>query len=241
MNKNAKIGLYAVGGLFGFGLAYIAFALMLGVQPHAIPVAGAIFPSPPEEKKPESAPVASAPVNTTTEVAATPPKRPMQAGLLDVFQIESPYSGQELENLVGELKRKSKELDQRLLELGDRERRATERAEFLDEQYAELQRLRNGLESWENELELRQGEVDGSEKAREERELAGWVTLGKLFGEGDAAEQGKRLAQYPAADAAKILHTLKPARAKELLDNIGGEKWKEYAEAFRSSAPKEQP
>ena len=239
MNKNAKIGLYAGGGLLGFGLAYIAFALMLGVQPHDIPVAGAIFPKPPDAAQKEESPAPQEPTSVS-EPRRGSTKEPARAGLLDVFQIESPYSASELESLVAELKRKSKELDQRSTELSERERRAEERSEFLDEQYAELQRLRNGLEQWESELELRQNEVENGEKARVERERSGWATLGKLFSEGDAAEQGKRLAQYAPEDAAKILQTLKPARAKELLDNVGGDKWKEYAEAFRNAKPLEQ-
>lgn len=233
MNKNAKIALFSGAGLLGFTLAYVAFALVLGAQPHQIPVAGALFPTPPEqaqqsrEQSGEPAPVAtSAAVETRT----------VSAGLLDVFQIESPYSAKELEGLVAELKRKSKELDQRLLELGERERRSSERAEFLDEQYAELQRLRAGLEHWETELEQRQGEIESSESARQEREGESWPRLAKLFAEGEAAEQGKRLAQYAPEDAARILQALKPARAKELLDNVGAERWREYADAYRLAA-----
>jgi flagellar motility protein MotE (MotC chaperone) len=237
MNKNAKIALYAGGGLFGFGLAYIAFALALGVQPHSIPVAGKVFPAPPEQAQQKGS------ANTPATVSTSEPEQrrePARAGLLDVFQIESPFSAKELEVLVAEIKRKSKELDQRLIDLAERERRAAERAEFLDEQYAELQRLRGGLEQWEDELELRQGEVQNAESVQAERREQSWATLGKLFADGDAAEQGRRLTQYSPADAARILQTLKPARAKELLDNVGTDKWKEYAEALRNAEPPKQ-
>jgi hypothetical protein len=226
MNKGAKTGLIAGGGLLGFTFAYVAFALVLGVQPSDIPLIGKAFPSPAEPK--QEMQVASAP-------APEPALRVQTAslGLLDVFQIESPYSSKELESLVGDLKRKSKEYDERLAELGERERRSAERAEFLDEQYAQLQRLRTGLEEWENELQQRQVEVQRDERARAEREAESWAKLGKLFSEGDAAEQGKRLAAYTPEEAARVLQSMKPARAKELLDNVGADKWKEFADAYR--------
>lgn len=231
MNKGLKIGLIAGGGALAFTFAYVAFALVLGVQPHQIPLVGKVFPAPPET------PADSAPTVAEDEPKSAPqPAQGAQVasiGLLDVFQIESPYSGSELETLVSDLKRKSKEFDQRLSELSERERRTAERSEFLDEQYAQLQRLRTGLEEWENELEQRQAEVKRDEKARVEREEESWAKLGKLFAEGDAAEQGKRLAAYTPEQAARILVTMKPARAKELLDNVGADKWKEFADAYR--------
>lgn len=229
MNKGLKIGLIAGGGLLAFSFAYVTFALVLGVQPHEIPLVGKVFPAPaePEKAKEETATTAAAPSEPK------PTAQTASVGLLDVFQVESPYSAKELETLVADLKRKSKEFDQRMLELGERERRAAERSEFLDEQYAQLQRLRTGLEEWENELEQRQAEVQRNEKARAEREAESWAKLGKLFAEGDAADQGKKLANYTPEQAARILVTMKPARAKELLDNVGADKWKEFADAYR--------
>lgn len=230
MNKNVKFALWGVGGVVGFALAYIVFALVLGAQPHQIPIVGALFPAPPE------APTETPRVVTPEPVAESKPREDrgrQNASLLDVFQVNSPYSQAELEALVGELKHKGKELDQRTLEISGREKRADERAEFLDEQYAELQRLRAGLEQWQDELERRDGEVSASERARAEREDASWAKLAKIFGEGEVGELGKRLAEYAPGDAAKILHAMKPARAKELLDAVGADRWREYADAYR--------
>jgi hypothetical protein len=75
--------------------------------------------------------------------------------------------------------------------------------------------------------------VQRNEKARAEREEESWAKLGKLFTEGDAADQGKKLAAYTPEQAARILVSMKPARAKELLDNVGADKWKEFADAYR--------
>jgi len=193
--------------------------------------AAAVLAEAPPEAKDESQPTPV--VDTPVVSAPTPVAQQASIGLLDVFQIESPYTSKELEQLVGDLKRKNKELEQRLLELSDRERRSQERAEFLDEQYAQLQRLRTGLEQWESELDQRQVEVNRDERAQVERENESWAKLGKLFSEGEAAEQGKRLAAYTPEQAARILQTIKPARAKELLDNVGADKWKEFADAYR--------
>lgn len=230
MKKGAKIALIAGGCLLGFTCAYVAFALVLGVQPHEIPLVGKVFPAPPDAKDETVEPTTP---DMPLAVAPTPVQQQASIGLLDVFQIESPYTSRELEQLVGDLKRKSKELDQRLLELSERERRSMERTEFLDEQYAELQRLRTGLEQWETELDQRQVEVHRDERAQVERENESWAKLGKLFSEGEASEQGKRLASYTPEQAARILQTIKPARAKELLDNVGADKWKEFADAYR--------
>jgi hypothetical protein len=234
MKKIARTSLWAGVGLVGFTLAYVAFALVLGAQPHQIPVAGALFPAPPDEQASSSPPPAPGPSPRPEKVQKA------ELGLLDVFQVPSPYSSSELERLVDELELKRRELDQRLDELAEREKRASERAEFLDEQYAELQRLRIGLEQWENELEQRQAEVERDEAAKAERDAESWTKLGKLFADGDAAESGKRLVGYGAQDAAKILHTLKPSRAKELLDALPAERWKEFAEAYRTLEPASQ-
>jgi flagellar motility protein MotE (MotC chaperone) len=230
MNKNVKFALWGVGGLVGFALAYIVFALVLGAQPHQIPVVGAMFPAPPEAAQEAPTVATSTPTN---ESAPRENERRQNASLLDVFQVNSPYSQAELEALVGELKHKGKELDQRIGDVAAREKRADERAEFLDEQYAELQRLRAGLEQWQDELERRDGEVSAGERARAEREDASWAKLAKIFGEGEVGELGKRLAEYSPGDAAKILHAMKPARAKELLDAVGADRWREYADAYR--------
>ncbi len=235
MNKNAKIALYSAGGVGGFAAAYVLFALMMGAPPHAIPVAGALFPAPAETQ--------DEPARTAPVVASEPKSEPKSerrtatAGLMDVFQIQSPYSSTELETLAGELKRKNSDLDMRLAELERREKEASARAEQLDEHYAELQRLQRALEEREKELAGRETTATETDRTRFEREQLGWTRLAKLFADGDAAELGTRLAEYAPGDAARILHALKPARAKELLENVGAAKWREYADAYRMLEP----
>ena len=235
MNKNAKIALYSAGGVGGFAAAYVLFALMMGAPPHAIPVVGALFPAPAEKS---DEPVRTAPVVASEPTGETrTERRTASAGLMDVFQVQSPYSTTELETLAGELKRKNAELDTRLGEVERREKDTAARAEQLDEHYAELQRLQRTLEEREKALAGRESTAAETDRTRFEREQQGWVRLGKLFTDGDAAELGTRLAEYAPGDAARILHTLKPARAKELLENVGATKWREYADAYRMLEP----
>ncbi|MBM3986336.1 MAG: hypothetical protein FJ294_00070 [Planctomycetes bacterium] len=235
MNKNAKIALYSTGGVGGFAAAYVLFALMMGAPAHTIPVIGALFPSPAEniEKANSTAPLVASEAQSGTRTE----RRAASAGLMDAFQIQSPYSAGELEALATELKRKVADLDARLAAVADREKSASARAEQLDEHYAELQRLQRALEEREKTLADRESSVTESDRARLEREQQGWVRLGKLFADGDAAELGTRLAEYAPGDAARILHSLKPARAKELLENVGATKWREYADAYRMLEP----
>ena len=163
--------------------------------------------------------------------------RPAGIGVLDIFQIESPYSTAELEELVRTLEAKLDEVDQRLLDVGEREQRAEDRSTFLDEQYATLSKLRTGLETWENELRQREAEVARDEEARAAREAESWTRLAKLFEKGDAADQSERLLSYTPEEAASILFRLKPTRAQELLDQLEGDSWKQYAEAYRLREP----
>ncbi|MBM3991443.1 MAG: hypothetical protein FJ298_10620 [Planctomycetes bacterium] len=235
MNKNAKIALYSAGGVGGFAAAYVLFALMMGAPAYTIPVIGGLFPSPAENG--EEAVVDSPLVANETHSETRTERREASAGLMDVFQIQSPYSGAELEALATELKRKVADLDTRLATVAEREKSASARAEQLDEHYAELQRLQRALEEREKTLADRESSVTESDRARTEREQQGWARLGKLFAEGDAAELGPRLAEYAPLDAARILHAQKPTRAKELLENVGATKWREYADAYRTLDP----
>jgi uncharacterized protein YukE len=212
---------------------------MMGAPPHAIPVVGALFPAPAasSEETSNTKSLVASETSSGTPVEARTERRAASAGLMDVFQIQSPYSSSELETLAAELKRKNADLDARLADVAGREKSVSARAEQLDEHYAELQRLQRALEEREKTLALRESSVTDTDRARFEREQQGWVRLGKLFADGDAAELGTRLAEYAPGDAARILHSLKPARAKELLENVGAAKWREYADAYRMLEP----
>jgi flagellar motility protein MotE (MotC chaperone) len=232
MNRYVQWSVLGGGALLFFGAAYVGFALALGGSLDDVLHKDAKTSAPSEQHAP--APTQHTEPPRHEPPAPTPsPAHVSTASLLDVFQLQSPYSGAELEELASELKLKNKEYDRRLAELVEREQRAERRSEQLDQRLAELQELRKELEARESELELRRVEVERDEAAKAQRDEVGWAKLAKLFAEGDATEQGKKLAGYPAEDAARILDQLKPARAKALLDHVGADKWKEYADAYR--------
>jgi hypothetical protein len=228
VNKKVKIAWGVAAGLTLFAGAFVGFALMLGV-----PLSKVFSIARETDGEGRTATVDGNSLEPALEKQPAEPARPAGLGLLDVFQIQAPFSGDELQRLADELKRKLRELDLQRTALTEHEQRVVRRAELLDEQYAELQSLRARLDEWNSELAQRQAEVERDESARSARDQASWAALGKLFADGDAAELGERLASYPPEEAAKVLHTLKPARAKELLDGLAADKWKDYAEAYR--------
>lgn len=230
MNKTLKLALIGAGAALGFAGAFVGFSRMLGAGWHEIAVVGALFPEPPapeDEREHEPAVI----------IRHEPAARPAGIGVLDIFQLESPFTASELEELAGMLETKLAEVDQRLQEVAEREQRADDRSAFLDEQYATLNTLRTGLETWENDLRQRELDVERDEAARAEREAESWTRLAKLFEKGDAAEQSQRLLSYTPEEAASILFRLKPTRAQELLDQLEGDAWKQYAEAYRVREP----
>lgn len=228
MNKIVKLSLIGLGASAGFLGAFVGFSRALGAPWHEIAVVGSLFPEPPPEEDGDEPVVI---------IKKEQPLRPAGIGVLDVFQIDSPYTTSELDQLVQTLENKLAEVDQRLIDVSEREQRSEDRATFLDEQYATLNKLRTGLETWENELRQREVEVERDEAARAAREAESWARLAKLFEKGEPADQSQRLMSYTPEEAAEILFRLKPTRAQELLDQLQGDSWKQYAEAYRIREP----
>lgn len=209
-----------------FAVAFLGFAWMRADGPHQLPVIGGLFPEPQEEAEEEP------------ERVAVPRQRVEEAeqaglGLLDVFRIDSPIAKEELATLAATLKTRLAALDAREAELGRSEARLAERAALLDEQMVTINELRTELERWQTELEARAAEVRRDEDAAAARDDESWSKLSKLFEKGDAASLAAKLGGYPPEQAAKVLVGLKPDRARDLLEKLGGENWKDYWEAYR--------
>lgn len=221
------------GALALFAVAFLGFAWMRADGPHELPLIGGLFPVPEEESAPASE-VADAPR------PAAPAAERAGLGLLDVFRVESSMSKEELSTLTTALKSRLAALDAREAELERGEARLAERSQLLDEQLATIGSLRTELERWQTELEARAAEVQRDEKAAQERDTASWSKLSKLFEKGDTASLAAKLAGYPPADAARVLVGLKPDRARELLEKIGGESWKDYWDAYRLEAARSE-
>lgn len=249
MNKVASISLAGAGGLMLFSVAYLGFAKMNHVPMHTLPVFGSLFPAPPESEGEhgksevaehgDQAPTeehGSEPTTPTKPVdeghAATPKHGETKADLLGVFQFEAPYSADELRELVATLERKNAELDRRMAQLASKEELVDDRLETIEERQKALDKMKAELEELQSELAARAEELDrdGEKKADEDKKSA--KALGSLFVDGEVDALATRLVGYGPREAAKILATLEPDRAKELLDAIPQAKWREFAEAY---------
>ena len=235
MNTVVKASLLGAGGILLFGGAFVGFAKARGADMHALPLIGAMFSAPPQ-----SEPIADAPPAAEPHAATTAPNAPAheatqvrtaRAGLLDVFSLDAPFQKSELEQLVESLKQSQHESLERLDAIAAREKVLDEREKGLDERQQTLEKLKQQLEAKARE----QSALDASTEdpaARAARIQETWVTRGSLFAEGETDRLVERLQSFSAADAAHILVTLDPARARELLDALPPAKWREYAEAY---------
>jgi hypothetical protein len=229
MKKLLKPAAFALAGVLLFALAFLGFAWVRVESPHELPLVGGLFPQPAAESEPATA---AAPANHAASPAG-PVSNRAGLGLLDVFRIDSPLDAGELAALAGELKARLAALESREAQQAEREARLAERALFLDEQFAMINGLRTELERWQTELEQRQAAIGRDESAQAERDAESWTRMAKLFEKGEARSLAKKLEAYPPDQAARILSQLKPDRARELLEGLGGEAWKDYWEAYR--------
>ncbi len=230
MNKVVKLVAIGLGANALFAVAFVGSALMRGAAFHEIPVIGKLAQAP-EATPAGPAEELPAPGELQPE-KPFPPRRAAQAGVFDVFRLQSPYSNRELAKLVDELKGKILEADLRLADLEEQEEHLAERQEVLDEQFRTLQRMRTDLEEFEAELEARSAEIARDEASAAQRGQERWSTLAGLFAEGDPEELSTRLQDYAPGDAARILHALPEERARQLLAALPEAQWKDYAEAY---------
>jgi predicted RNase H-like nuclease (RuvC/YqgF family) len=158
--------------------------------------------------------------------------REQKADLFSIFQLESPYSADELRALVDGLKAKNQDAERRLAELTAKEELIRDRLDTIAEREKALERIKTELDQKERELVAREDEVKSEEQKKTDSEEKSAKALGALFGDGDVEVLAPRLASYGSKEAARILVTLDPERAKELLDALPQARWREFAEAY---------
>ncbi len=224
-----KPALAVLGGATLFAGAFVFSALQRGASRGDLPLIGGLL----SEKAAEPAPEHVEPVAPAKPVHEEP--RTAGLGLLDAFHIEAPLSAAELEALARDLKLGIAQIERRGAELDDRERRLADREHQLDEHYASLQELRTSLERWEQDLVGREVNVGQAEVDKEAREAESWQKMAKLFEKGDASSLARKLSAYSPGEAAQILKHLKTERARELLEGVTGESWKQYWDAYRQA------
>ena len=227
--------MYGLIGLTLFAGSYVGIALVSGAPLHQ--VAGiSMFVSTPEG----AAESGDGSNMADVEGAVPTPSELIEAnvGLLGAYMIESPFSGSELRNLVGELKEQVREQTIERERLRMRNLELDEWEQALRERQAELAELRTKLEDLEGAVDLRMSELIRDESARDEKELQGWKDLAKLYTGGDAAVNAKMLTEESPKDAAKILRQLTDADAGEILRLITPNSVrKEYSDAYRDAEP----
>ncbi|MCK6445911.1 MAG: hypothetical protein L6Q99_05910 [Planctomycetes bacterium] len=158
--------------------------------------------------------------------------REATADLLGSFKFDSPYTSDELRELVETLEKKNAELDRRMAELATKEELADDRLEAIEDRQKALDAMKTELEELQAELAARAEELQDETEKKTEVEQKSIKALGAMFEDGELDALASRLTTYGPKEAAKILVTLTPERAKELLDALPQAKWREFAEAY---------
>lgn len=244
MNKIIEIVAMAVGGLSLFLVAFVGFASMSGRDVSKVALIGKLFPAPAEEGA-----HGEAGGEHGTETAAEgehgaegehaeslSDSAVIEAslGVLSAWTLPSPYSTSELRVLSEEIKRKHAELEERELSLARRERAVTEDEHELEERLKTLEELRSHLESMQQELSDKEQELQRQETTLESGKDARWGQVALVIGGiEEPAAAARKLQEFPAEDAAKILRALgDDARASEILNQVEPARWKSYVDAY---------
>jgi len=243
MNKIIELVAMAVGGLSLFLVAFVGFASMSGRDVSQVPLIGKLFPAPAEpggdghgaggagdEHADGEPPPEGEPESTLSDAAVIE----ASLGVLSAWTLPSPYSTSELRVLSEEIKRKHAELGQRELALGRRERAVGEDEQELEQRLATLEELRTHLETLQGELADKERELARQESSLEAGKDARWTQVALVItGIEDPAAAAKKLQEFPAEDAAKILRAMgDDARASEILNQVEQARWKSYVDAY---------
>lgn len=249
MNKVAFYSLIGAASLLLFALAYLGFAKARGAPMHELPVFGSLFPAPEEGEEAHASQAQASESDTgaehasatepTIEAHAAPPERErapvhtaQKADLLSVFQIESPFTPDELRKLVDGWKTKNQEVEARLGSVIAKEELVQDRLETLGDREKTLERIQRELDQREQALALREQKLARAELTQEDAQAKSAQALGALFVDGEVEILAQRLASYGPKEGARILATLEPDRARELLDAVPQARWREFAEAY---------
>ncbi|MEQ1895110.1 MAG: hypothetical protein ABL998_21430 [Planctomycetota bacterium] len=244
MNKIIEIVAMAVGGLSLFLVAFVGFASMSGRDVSKVALIGKLFPPPAEtagehgESGGEHAPAGESGEHDEQEgheeTLSDSAVIEASLGVLSAWTLPSPYSTSELRVLSEEIKKKHAELEERELSLGRRERAVSEDEHELEERLKTLEELRTHLESMQTELTEKESELARQESSLEAGKDARWAQVALVIGGiEEPAAAAKKLQEFPAEDAAKILRALgDEARASEILNQVDQARWKSYVDAY---------
>jgi len=230
MTKGIELLVMGLGGLSLFVCAFLGFAAMSGTPLSELAVIGPVFNE--ESGAADGLQELSEEDGSKQLISTTKQVVEANMGLLKVFALEPPFTPEELQTLAVNLKSAKMGYDERMRKLDDRESGIVEREELLSEQFSALEEIRNELERYEEDLNLRAAEVSRDEAVEEKTTSARWAEVADLFVAGDAEDQAKRLMRYDPAEAAQILTQLDKERASSLLNALPDDKWKMYVDAY---------
>ena len=236
MNKIIEIIAMAVGGLSLFLVAFVGFASMSGRDVSKVALIGKLFPPPAETPGEHGASAGGEHAEEDGHEDTLSDSAVIEAslGVLSAWTLPSPYSTSELRVLSEEIKKKHAELEERELALGRRERAVSEDEHELEQRLKTLEELRTYLESMQAELAAKESELVRQESSLEAGKDARWAQVALVIGGiEEPAAAAKKLQEFPAEDAAKILRSIgDDARASEILNQVEPARWKSYVDAY---------
>jgi len=231
MNRLIELAAMLLGGLSLFAVAFVGFTVVSGTPMSEVPMVGSFFEPPQLETAPDDGEEEK---ERQERLAERTDKEVIQAsmGVLDVWSLPSPYTRTELQTLTDELKARMHRLDLQETELAEREARVQEQLDVVAERFETIESLRAQLDSYRDELELRAQEVERVESDADARREARWQRVAGVIANLDDEVAGARLSSYSPEDAAMILTAMDDGRAADLLNQLQGERWKEYVDAY---------
>lgn len=241
MNRVIEIVAMILGGLSIFLVFFVGFVAMSGKPVSEIAVIGKLFPAahPAEEGQEtghESAgghDAEGAPGRTEASHLSDSAVIESSLGILSAWTLPSPYSTSELRQLSTEIKHRHEELEAREQALARRERAVQDEERGLDERRESLEELRKHLESLQKEIVLQEQSLSRKAEASMAGEQARWGEVARVIAGLENEEAGKRIQEYSAAEAAKILRAMgDETRAGEILNQVPGASWKEFVDAY---------
>lgn len=246
MNRFMEIAALLLGGISLFTVCFVGFLGLSGKPMHEVALIGKFFEAPAGDGEDGSATAEHAEGGdpASEEADAGHEKRDDEVieaslGMLGAWTLPAPYTTSELRTLADELKRRLHRLEERDRGLDLRERGLEEQSESIAARTQDLESLRKELEAFEAALAERESVLQRGEKAELALRESKWSELGKVIAGLESEEAASRIAAYTPQEAAQILVTLGDGdRAVEILNQMQGERWKEYVDAYtdRSAA-----
>jgi flagellar motility protein MotE (MotC chaperone) len=224
MNNILKIVAYCIGGLALVVGSFVTFSAMTGTPMHEMKAVGAMFPENVEAEIETDADSTMLPdPEAELEADLRSPRQVLEtaASPLGAFAFPDPYSSGELRDIERTLLTKLDEVARRAARLEARERQLEEDRQHLADLYEEFEKLKTSLVNQSDDNRAVRDEIQRDRSVLEERRIATYSQMAKLF-EGTKATEAARLLTnvYAPEEAARILVQLDDDRVTELIGAI---------------------